>query len=146
MKKRLSAPTLAFTLLGAVAFAQEGVELRTMRTPGVLLAMAQTVDGHIWFGTSNGLYRYDGHNMLHVPLPGSTGPVRVLLASSTGGVWAATGGGYLNPPRRAWCRLNNYRTQGNRRVLKRSRWIHAQHLGPADNWRNPPTVLFGSPV
>ena len=98
MTRRLSVAVLGATLFSGLSLANEGTEFRVVPTPGVILAMAQTADGHMWFGTTNGLFRYDGQNILPVPLLTSNGPVRILLASKTGGLWAATGGGYLDSP------------------------------------------------
>src|SRR5688500_10348891 len=99
MRRSVSLVVLGASLFAGLAFAHEGTEFRTVAPPGVMLALAQTADGHVWFGTSSGLFRYDGRNMLHVPLRTSSGPVRVLLASKSGGLWAATGGGYLDSPK-----------------------------------------------
>jgi ligand-binding sensor domain-containing protein/signal transduction histidine kinase len=75
-------------------------EVHAVSSPGVTLAIAQTIDGYIWFGTSNGLFRHDGQKVIRVPLSAADGPVRVLLPRKEGGLWAATGGGYLDLPQK----------------------------------------------
>jgi virginiamycin B lyase len=57
-------------------------------------ALAQTTDGYLWIGTSNGLYRFDGVTFeRYKPETGSLPAMAVatLLAVSDGGLWV----GYL---------------------------------------------------
>ncbi len=65
--------------------------------------LAQTADGYLWIGTSNGLYRFDGVEFERFSPPGSTlaaVAVDALLASRDGGLWvgfAAGGATYIGP-------------------------------------------------
>lgn len=53
---------------------------------GFVLALAQTTDGYLWVGTSDGLYRFDGLSFERFePLPGTS--VTALLAVPDGGLW-----------------------------------------------------------
>jgi ligand-binding sensor domain-containing protein/signal transduction histidine kinase len=60
-------------------------------------AMAQTADGYLWLGTSNGLIRFDGMRFVRwetgsgEELPGKD--IRCLLSSSRGGLWIGTASG-----------------------------------------------------
>lgn len=60
-------------------------------------AMAQTADGYLWLGTSNGLIRFDGMRFVRWETgPGEELPgrdVRCLLSSSRGGLWIGTTSG-----------------------------------------------------
>jgi len=59
--------------------------------PGSVFALAQTTDGYLWLGTSNGLYRYDGERFeRYEPPAGQRLPshiVESLLALPDGGLW-----------------------------------------------------------
>ena len=76
-----------------------GPEVRdvvTLGTPSVTQDIAQTRDGYLWFASMNGLFRYDGDRLTAIDL-GASGPSsRQLLAARDGGLWVATGGGYLD--------------------------------------------------
>jgi signal transduction histidine kinase/ligand-binding sensor domain-containing protein len=65
---------------------------------GVPSAIAQTVDGYLWIGTSNGLTRFDGVRFVPwTPPAGATFPnlnVIALLGSSDGSLWIGTSGGF----------------------------------------------------
>ena len=60
-------------------------------------AMAQTADGYLWLGTSNGLIRFDGVRFVRweagsgEELPSRD--VRCLVSSSRGGLWIGTASG-----------------------------------------------------
>jgi len=61
--------------------------------PGNLKAMAQTTDGYLWLGTSNGLFRFDGARFERLtPKNGESLPSEIivsLLAVPDGGLWIA---------------------------------------------------------
>jgi signal transduction histidine kinase/ligand-binding sensor domain-containing protein len=67
-----------------------------------IFSMAQDHEGYMWFGTRNGLNRYDGHRTLvfrnDPDDPASLGDsfVTALLVDHEGTLWAATLGGGLN--------------------------------------------------
>lgn len=51
-------------------------------------AMAQTTDGWLWFGSSDGLHRFDGIRFERVPLPGRRSlAIATLLAVPSGELW-----------------------------------------------------------
>lgn len=61
---------------------------------GIVLALAQTKDGYLWVGTTEGLFRFNGISFeLYQPLDGSfrSRAVSALLATTGGGLWI----GYL---------------------------------------------------
>ena len=59
--------------------------------PAEIHALAQTTDGFLWLGTSNGLFRFDGTGFrVYTPRSGQTFPQRnvlSLLALPDGGLW-----------------------------------------------------------
>lgn len=55
-------------------------------------AIAQTADGMIWFGTDNGLVKFDGRRVQIVPLDRAN-RVTSLEASGDGGLWIGTDNG-----------------------------------------------------
>ena len=65
--------------------------------PSEIFAMAQTVDGYLWLGTTSGLVRFDGlHFTDYEPQPGQALPERnvsALLAMPDGGLWIGFGAG-----------------------------------------------------
>jgi ligand-binding sensor domain-containing protein len=64
---------------------QDGIEVGTTVT--------QTLDGYLWFGTSNGLQRFDGVTFVSYDLPPITPPLRsfnYLLGASDGSLWIGT--------------------------------------------------------
>ena len=69
-------------------------------SPGGILALAQTQDGYLWLGTSNGLYRFDGISFEQFrPLSGPIlppGPVRSLLALPNGDLWVGFDDGKIS--------------------------------------------------
>ena len=67
---------------------------------GSVTALAQTIDGYLWVGTTDGLYRFDGlfferYSPENGPLPSNS--VSTLLSVSDGGLWVgyARGGASL---------------------------------------------------
>ncbi len=53
-------------------------------------AITQTKDGYLWFGTQNGLVRFDGSDFKVVPVnlpPATAQEVRGLAAAQAGGLW-----------------------------------------------------------
>ena len=64
---------------------QDGIEVGTTVT--------QTLDGYLWFGTSNGLMRFDGVRFIPYDLPPLTPPLRsfnYLLGAGDGSRWIGT--------------------------------------------------------
>ena len=64
---------------------QDGIEVGTTVT--------QTLDGYLWFGTSNGLLRFDGVTFVPYDLPPVTPPLRgfnYLLGAGDGSLWIGT--------------------------------------------------------
>ena len=64
---------------------QDGIEVGTTVT--------QTLDGYLWFGTSNGLLRFDGVTFVPYDLPPITPPLRgfnYLLGAGDGSLWIGT--------------------------------------------------------
>src|SRR5262245_21224029 len=67
--------------------------------------LAQTTDGYLWIGTSNGLFRFDGVQFERfMPEEGRLPAANVdsLLASRDGGLWVGYSGGgvsYIGPDR-----------------------------------------------
>ncbi|PAP76762.1 hypothetical protein BSZ37_10110 [Rubrivirga marina] len=86
-------PRLALTQLHAEAWgAEEGLPQSRVE------AIARTADGHLWFGTQEGLARFDGVTFTVVGrgrggLP--DGDVRALAPSADGGLWVGTRRGGL---------------------------------------------------
>lgn len=70
-------------------------------SPGVILAMVQDAQGFMWFGTQDGLDRYDGYELRHfIHRTGDAGTlpdnwVRALARDSAGRLWVGTKGGGL---------------------------------------------------
>ena len=57
---------------------------------GMVFALAQTTDGYLWVGTTEGLFRFNGISFdLYKPLHGSfrSRSVSALLATKNGGRW-----------------------------------------------------------
>ena len=64
---------------------QDGIEVGTTVT--------QTLDGYLWFGTSNGLMRFDGVRFVPYDLPPITPPLRsfnYILGAGDGSLWIGT--------------------------------------------------------
>ncbi len=64
---------------------------------GRIFALAQTVDGYLWLGTTGGLYRFDGVRAVGWRPPAGqslpAGRILALLAASDGSLWIGTEGG-----------------------------------------------------
>ncbi len=61
-----------------------------------ILAITQTNDGHIWFGTQEGLVRFDGSRMVVFDRTSlGDSHVRALFADRDGSLWIGTEGGKL---------------------------------------------------
>jgi ligand-binding sensor domain-containing protein/signal transduction histidine kinase len=63
-----------------------------------IYALAQTPDGYLWLGTSDGLVRFDGLHFVQVPLSVGDmafGRVRALLVGRAGNLWIGTADGSL---------------------------------------------------
>jgi len=67
--------------------------------PGNVNALAQTPDGFLWLGTSEGLFRFDGQRFLPYRAPGGQAlpdaDVMNLLALPSGELWAGTRFGHV---------------------------------------------------
>lgn len=65
-------------------------------------SITQDKDGFIWFGSQDGLHRYDGHNLRSYHYNNadknsiSSDAITQVLVDSNGGVWVGTRGGGLN--------------------------------------------------
>ncbi|NGP77380.1 hypothetical protein G3570_12095 [Balneolaceae bacterium YR4-1] len=76
------------------------VEFELIDAPGI--AITEDPNGFMWFGGSDGLYRYDGHEYVHFrhepqdSMSLSDNWVESLYADSEGMVWVGTFGGGLN--------------------------------------------------
>ncbi len=100
--------SLIFLLGGpptAVAFQQdlrfERISLNEGLSQSSILCMLQDSKGFLWFGTYDGLNRYDGRQMKiysKAKLPGSISDsnIRALYEDSSGILWVGTKGGGLN--------------------------------------------------
>ena len=92
--------------------------------PGRAEALAQTVDGFLWIGTDNGLFRFDGVQFeRYVPRSGdklSGGPIRGLRALPDGSLWIA------------------YRLEEKICVLRNG---NLKSYGKADGIRSNPTAI-----
>jgi len=70
-------------------------------SPGAILAIAQDAQGFLWFGTEDGLDRFDGYELKHfIHRNGDPGSlpnnwVAALTRDATGRLWAGTDGGGL---------------------------------------------------
>ncbi|MDA0708789.1 MAG: hypothetical protein O3B73_01105 [bacterium] len=75
----------------------------------IVTSIAQTPDGALWFGTFDGISRYDGRNWQTFGcgegLPGNL--VWDLEAQPNGVVWAAIGGGFVGDIKQAAARFEN---------------------------------------
>ena len=60
---------------------------------GHVFSMTQTADGYLWFGTGNGLVRYDGLRFEFIPRGNSNdlsnGLIPLVLTDASGQLWAA---------------------------------------------------------
>ena len=72
-----------------------------------VFSVLQTTDGAIWFGTQDGISRFDGRNWISYTqkdgLAGAT--VRALLQDRTGAIWAATNRGLSRYDGQQWHRV-----------------------------------------
>lgn len=106
---RLTALSLALTLAALTAgkatasawsvswsARPEARDVVTFGTPSVTQDIVQTRDGYVWFAAMNGLFRYDGDRLAKHEIDKSGQAVRKLLAARDGGLWVASGGGYLD--------------------------------------------------
>ena len=80
-----------------IRFAPFSVEGRSFQSR--ILSIAQDNNGFLWFGTANGLYRYDGYNLkpyLHDPGdPNSSieDTIWIVYKDRSGMLWVGTSGG-----------------------------------------------------
>jgi len=63
--------------------------------PEHVAALAQTPDGFLWLGTSNGLYRFDGMKFELVPTIDAESAVTALEATSAGELWVGLQNGHI---------------------------------------------------
>ena len=131
-------PEMMFTRLGSV----EGL------SQGAVRAVMQDSQGFMWFGTEDGLDRYDGYELrhfIHKPGDANTLPnnwVSALMRDSSGTLWVGTDGGGLRwydttEGRFSPIRVDNDPTLGeatsNIRFLfedaRRRLWVATRNLG-----------------
>ena len=85
------APEMAFTRLGS----SEGL------SPGAVRTIVQDAQGFVWFGTEDGLDRYDGYELRHFShrrsVPGTlpNNWISALARDATGRLWVGSDGGGL---------------------------------------------------
>ena len=64
--------------------------------PGPIYSLAQAADGHLWIGTSAGLFRFDGVRFSQWEALGADNiaqvPIRALCVSRNGSLWVGFGG------------------------------------------------------
>lgn len=109
LSRRKARRVLVKVIVAMVAIATIGIEpadadrptLASRRHPflGAVRGMAQTPDGHLWFGARQGLHRFDGVDFKRYSghaAPSLPGHVHSLLATRDGGLWLATGDGDLS--------------------------------------------------
>src|SRR5271168_2910954 len=73
---------------------------------GTLYAVTQTTDGYLWFGTENGLWRFDGVRFVRWSPPAGklplTAAVFTLLGSRDGSLWVGTATGLIRWKDQEW--------------------------------------------
>jgi ligand-binding sensor domain-containing protein len=64
---------------------------------GIIMSIAQDSDGFLWFGSENGLLRYEGGQTRHfTPKDGlPSGTIQALLPAQGGGLWVSTNHGLV---------------------------------------------------
>ena len=106
--RRLRHIAISLPLVAASLLAQESYALDPSRTilqlhntkwtsregaPSQVIALAQTVDGFLWIGTSRGLYAFDGVKFERYQPPGNvelpSDNIYTLKASPDGGLWVS---------------------------------------------------------
>ncbi len=105
---------LILSLTSSVASGQapsisfERINIEDGLSQSTVNSVLQDDSGFLWFGTQDGLNRYDGHDFqVHKHVPGdptslSSDWIRTLLRDEDGRIWIGTGGGGLN----RWDRTN----------------------------------------
>jgi signal transduction histidine kinase/ligand-binding sensor domain-containing protein len=73
---------------------------------GTPFAVTQTTDGYLWFGTENGLWRFDGVRFVRWSSPAGKSPltadVLTLLGSRDGSLWVGTPTGLIRWKDQEW--------------------------------------------
>ncbi len=112
---------LALALLPAAAAGQtpsiafEHVTIEDGLSQSTVNCILQDEPGFMWFGTQDGLNRYDGHDfVVHKQNPGvptslSNDWIRTLYKDDAGQIWIGTGGGGLNRWDRSTDTFTRYR-------------------------------------
>ena len=95
--------SLCFTLLSVTVLAFEKDFGHLSIADGLsqmsVVSITQDSDGYMWFGTRDGLNRYDGkvfkifRNDIEDTLSLSDNYIKVLISDSKGGLWIGTAGG-----------------------------------------------------
>lgn len=110
MKRSVISKILFILLLGSPGclFAQridhslEWINVDETLSNSTVRAIAQDNLGFMWFGTSNGLFRYDGYNILHFKHEPSkenslsSSIINALLIDHTGNIWIGTQNGGMD--------------------------------------------------
>ena len=114
----LATSTVAFAEFptgGELTFATPGWAGHWVPELGRANCFAQTGDGFLWVGGSDGLRRYDGMRVDVVPTEGAVGEnVRRLWVDDGDRLWVATGDGSLEPSGRVAPDLVDWRGAGAR--------------------------------
>lgn len=130
---------LAFALGGLQAWAQ-GDYLAEPFLPDTPLCSAsvphilQDSKGFMWFGTPDGVDRYDGYEMLHIPFPegdSGYGNVRTLCEDSHGNIWMGSYKGICVWDAREQS-IKQYSQTGVARIVKSkdgALWVAANYGG-----------------
>jgi signal transduction histidine kinase/ligand-binding sensor domain-containing protein len=115
-------------------YAHTAWRIRDGFAKGSISAIAQTLDGYLWLGTEEGLFRFDGVRAVPWQWPDQHLPserVTSLLAASNGSLWIGTDKGLASSKDR---QLTQYPALGGRAIgrlvedREHSLWLVTYHL------------------